>query len=132
MTRLRIPREDWHLPDVAEQLRAPRPASLVLSGLTGMVRKQRSPKVFTHPGLLTHPSSQVPEGLLMSIALPLGPGRSRVTPPAPPLLPMPLAVELDDSEWAILTGECGSCCRPVAECCGGCQGRFCQVCRDRR
>ena len=84
------------------------------------------------PRLLAHPGRTSTREVAMSIALPPGRGRSRVTPPAPPLLPMPLAVELDDSEWAILTGECGSCCRPVAECCGGCQGRFCQVCRDRR
>ncbi len=49
MTRLRIPREDWHLPDVAEQLCAPRRASLVLSGLTGMVRKQWSPEALDTP-----------------------------------------------------------------------------------
>ncbi len=47
------------------------------------------------------------------------------------LLPEPLAVQLDDAEWAELYGECGSCCRPVDDCCSGCQGRYCQVCRDR-
>lgn len=47
-------------------------------------------------------------------------------------VPEPLAVQLDDAEWAALYGECGSCCRPVADCCGGCVGRFCQVCRERR